>query len=89
MPWNSWPPYIPNKYKHTVLYFGWYAQAAVGKRKKTGPLTAGKPVFFHQVEDDNKARKYRWAQLITVKQYCFAVKKSMPIPCYAQIAADK
>ena len=56
--------HIPNKYKHTVLYFGWYAQAAVGKRKKTGKLTAGKPVFFHQVEDDNKARKYRWAQLI-------------------------
>ena len=56
--------HIPAKYKHTVLYFGWYSQASMGKRKKDGKLTAGKPVFFRQVEDDNKKIKYRWSQLI-------------------------
>ena len=56
--------HIPAKYKHTVLYFGWYSQASMGKRKKDGKLTAGKPVFFRQVEDDNRTIKYRWRQLI-------------------------
>ena len=30
--------HIPAKYKHTVLYFGWYSQAAMGKRKKVKTL---------------------------------------------------
>lgn len=56
--------HIPAKYKKMVLYYGWYSQPARRKRKRDGRLNAGNPVFFHQIEDDNRALRYRWSQLI-------------------------
>lgn len=46
------------------MYYGWYSQPARGKRKRDGKLTRGNPIFFYQVEDDHRALRYRWSQLI-------------------------
>jgi hypothetical protein len=55
--------HIPAVGKKMVIYYGWYSQAARGKRKRNGkPRSCG--VLFHQAEALNRVMRYRWSQLI-------------------------
>ncbi|MCK4543606.1 MAG: transposase [Spirochaetales bacterium] len=55
--------HIPLRNKKMVVYYGWYSQAARGKRRRDGKLTSPFPLC-HQGENDNRTIHYRWSQLI-------------------------
>ena len=46
------------------LYYGYYSQAARGKRKRDGRAAVPEQVFSRLQEDDSPAIRRRWSQLI-------------------------